>query len=723
MPRQAKAFRNSFAAAAGLLVSLTLPSSPGWALGNNMASYTYTGHQKGLTTNTVYTLSTYGPYLGACALTPNSTTQSGYSANCYTNYGNQNPSLYSAITFLGTVNNPNNAFVVGDNSGKISIATQNWSLSNEHWITTSLSQTQTVTACPEDGAVSNLAIDPNGSYLYIGCSINKTVDLYYPNGYSLNKYYLYKTQINPDGTLGSLELVKDLFDSFQGKTITAALWDGVSPVMRAYAPNSDSLKNSAYAGSGAVMISGLIGGLTYSQYKQGLKNQVPISSGVICSHGQCKAAYNFILAAKDSFSVVTAAEAGIDQYSTGYGQALYWNQVAGKWSSEREEPSYPEIQWSKTSNTVYSCNLSNNPIGSPVSSCGPGSYALSWPAQGMPAAGKGMQVDISNLLFIPTPNGITTPDTQGLLIIGTWTNGYLAYHSPARQNTSTALFLSGNGTNGEVGNINSLMNDSNGNLLFATNASGLFVFNPFGGQNTANGDSITLIPNESDSSSRNGCTLCKIADATEILYYSVETIATLAAADAPAKPPARTSSIQETNQPGRSQPPRMAPAMLARILGPAPYHGEFRYSEQQLQSQGVKRGMLLRGLRFRSAQGISPRLDGKDVFQDFTIRLRAGKQNLTVLAAPITVSARDLPANAVYPGEMPEGAFHTPLMFQHPFRYQGGDLILRISHSGRNSLSPIILDALMAPELQRSKPGTSTLNPAMRAVPLVRFVR
>jgi len=723
MPRQTAAFRNILAAATGLLTTLTLPSGPGWALGNNMASYTYTGNQEGLMTNTVFTLSTYGQYLGACALRPNSTSTSGYSANCYTNYGNQNPSLYTAIAFLGTVNNPNNAFVVGDNSGKISIATQNWSQSNGQWITTSLSQTPMVTACPEDGAVSNLAIDPNGSYLYIGCSINKTVDLYYPNGYSLNKYYLYKTQINPDGTLGSLELVTNLFDSFQGKMTTAALWDGVSPVMRAYAPNSDNLKNSAYSGSGAVMISGLIGGLTYSQYKQGLKNQVPISSGVICSNGQCKAAYNFILASKDSFSVFTAAEAGMDQYSTGYGQALYWNQVAGKWSSEREEPSYPEIQWSKTSNTVYSCNLSNNPIGSPPTSCGPGSHALSWPAQSMPAAGSGMQVDVSNLLFSPTPNGITTPYTQGLLIIGTWTNGYLAYHSPAQQNNSTALFLSGNGTSGQVGNINSLMNDSNGNLLFATNASGLFVFNPFGGQNTANGDSITLIPNESDSGSRSGCSLCKIADASEILYYTVKTIATLTAADSPPKPTLMASSAQGTSQPGNPQAPRLAPTMLARILGPDPYNGQFRYSEQQLQNLGVKRGMLLRGLSFRSAQGISPRLQGREVFQDFNIHLSAGERSLTVQASPVTVSPRDLPGNAVYPGKMSDGAFHAPLMFQHPFRYRGGDLILHISHSGRSSRTPIILDGLMAPELQRSKPGTSTPNPAMRALPTVRFVR
>jgi len=524
MHRPATLLKGLLTLSAGLYGALAWQITPSWALGNNVASYTYTGDQQGLTPNTVYTLSTYGQYLGACELRPDQTSDSGYSADCFTNYGAQNGSNYSAVAFLGVVNNPNNAFVVGDNDGNISITTQRWELSNSRYVSPGLNQTSKVKVCPQGGSVSNLTADPNGLHLYIGCSVNTYPGTYGRNLYS---YYLYYSQINPNGSLGPFTLVTGLFAN-QGPR-TAALWNGVSPVMRAYEPNSANLQNSAYAASGAVMVSGLIGGLTQGQSHQAIGSEVPISSGVICSNGQCGVAYNITLDSKDSFSVITAAEAGIDFYGSTYGQALYWNQVAGRWNdSDDGKRQYPTIQWDKTSNTLYSCNISGNPIGSPAASCGQVSYALSWPAQGMPAADKGTPVDISNLLYIPAPTGISTVFTKGLLVIGSWNNGYLAYHSPALQNSSTALFLADNNANGQVGNVNSLMNDANGNLMFATSSSGLFVFNPFARQNTANGSNITLIPNGSDGGQAS-CSLCKIEDTAEIIYYGVKTIALLAA--------------------------------------------------------------------------------------------------------------------------------------------------------------------------------------------------
>jgi len=526
MHRTATLLKGLLTLSAGLYGALAWQITPSWALGNNVASYTYTGTQQGLTPNTVYTLSTYGQYLGACELRPNQASDSGYSADCFTNYGAQNSSSYSAIAFLGVVNNPNNAFVVGDNDGNISIATQRWELSNGRYVSPGLNQASKVKVCPQGGSVSNLTADPNGSYLYIGCSVNTYQSNY---GYTLYSYYLYSSQINPNGSLGPFNLVTGLFAN-QGPR-TAALWNGVSPVMRAYEPNSANLQNSAYAASGAVMVSGLIGGLALGQSHKASGSEVPVSSGVICSNGQCSVAYNITLDSKDSFSVITAAEAGIDFYGSSYGQALYWNQVAGQWNeSDDGKRQYPTIEWKKTSNTVFSCNVSGNPIGSPAASCGQGSYALSWPAQGMNSTDKKPHVDISNLLYVPTPTGISTVFTKGLLVIGTWNNGYLAYHSPALQNSSTALFLANNSSKGQVGDVNSLMNDANGNLMFATNSSGLFVFNPFVRQNTANSSDITLIPNESDGG-QTGCSLCKIEETAEIVYYGVKSIALLAASE------------------------------------------------------------------------------------------------------------------------------------------------------------------------------------------------
>lgn len=388
MRKRSFLFKSIISIGAGLHASFGLQAPASWALGNNAASYTYTGSQQGLTTNTVYTLSTYGQYLGACALQPSQSTSSGYTANCFTNYGDQNSSLYSAIAYLGVVNNPSNSFVVGDNDGNVSIASQEWELSNGHLVSPRLRQSSKIKVCQPGGSVSNLMVDPNGTYLYIGCSTAPSSSAV---GYVLGSYALYAAQIGSEGSLGPSNLVSGVFPYFQNQSYTAGLWSGVSPVMRAYPANAPSLQGSAYSGSGAVMISGLIGSLNQSKYHKGSSRYIPASSGVVCSDGSCRVAYDFILEAKDSFSIFTAAEIGVDYYGQAYGPALYWNQVAGQWNQVPNTAVFNNaVEWNKTSNTLYSCNISTAPIGSPASSCSQGSQALSWPAQSMPAAGKGL---------------------------------------------------------------------------------------------------------------------------------------------------------------------------------------------------------------------------------------------------------------------------------------------------------------------------------------------
>lgn len=711
-------FKGILSLAAALYGAFGLQNGSGWALGNNVASYTYTGNQQGLTTNTVYTLSTYGQYLGACALQPGQSTNSGYTANCFTNYGDQNSSLYSAVAFLGVVNNPSNAFVVGDNDGYISIATQQWEMSNGRLVSPRLQQSSKTKVCLQGGSVSNLTVDPNGAYLYIGCSVNA-----YPGTYGKNlfSYYLYSSQISPDGSLGSPDLITGLFDTQE--TRTAALWNGVSPVMRAYPPNSVNLQNSVYSASGVVMVSGLVGKLVQGQSHKAIGQEIPVSSGLVCSNGQCRVAYNITLEAKDSFSIITAAEVGIDSYASVYGNALYWNQVAANWNdSDDGKRQYPQIQWNKTSNTIYSCNISDNPVGTPATRCGQNSYALSWAAQGMPSAGNGYQVDISNLLYVPTPAGITTAFTKGLLVIGTYTNGYLAYHSPALQNSSTSLFLSGNGAKGQVGNINSLMSDTHGNLMVATSSSGLFVFNPFGGQNVANGSNITLIPNESDGGSQAGCTLCKIEDFTEILYYGVKLIGTLAAKEParaanPAVSPPRERPVQD-----RSTPHNLAPMLLSRVLGTEPYRGQFRYTEQDLRALGVTRGQRLSGLSFRVATGMAGHLQDQDPVALISINIRREKNGDSALLKGKQQAVASHGDLSLFAEKSTTADYLRPIMLPRPIIYTGGDLILTVSHGARRGYQPVSIDAFQAFIPQGSAGNRSTHPHEIRVLPLVRFV-
>lgn len=718
MRKRSFLFQSIVSIGAGLYASFGLQSPAGWALGNNAASYTYTGSQQGLTTNTVYTLSTYGQYLGACALQPSQSTNSGYTARCYTNYGDQNTSLYSAVAYLGVVNNPGNSFVVGDNDGNISIATQEWELSNGRWVSPRLRQTAKTKVCQQGGSVSNLTVDPNGTYLYIGCSVPASLSTV---GFVLESYALYAAQIGSDGSLGPSSLVSGLFPYFQNQSYTAGLWSGVSPVMRAYPAKAPSLQGSAYSGSGAVMISGLIGSLNQSQYHKGSSRYIPASSGVICSDGSCRVAYNFIQEAKDSFSIFTAAEIGVDDYGQVDGPALYWNQVAGTWYNLENGRIVAGIDWNKTSNTLYSCNISAAPIGSPASSCGQGSQPLSWPAQSMPAAGKGYQVDISNLLFIPTPAGITTSFTQGLLTIGTYTNGYLAYHSPSLHNNSTSLFLAGNGSSGQVGNVNSLMNDTNGNLMFATSSSGLFVFNPFGGQNVANGGNMTLIPNASDAGGGAGCTLCKIEEVTEIIYYGVKTIALLAADE----PPAPTSKqISPQHRPRHEQASRrpLAPMMLTRVLGIQPYRGEFRYSEQDLKALGVTKGMLLRGLSFRLAPGLSVDRKDSDPLAQVSIAIRLGNTRPSfpshgTAAMPSSLGALNSEAEKTWRADDLK-----PIMLARPILYQGGDLVLSVSHGARPGQPPLTIAAFQGAVPQGLRGIPARPDHPIQVLPLLRFV-
>lgn len=699
------------------LSALALSPTAVWALGSNVASFTYTGSQTGFTPGTVYTLATEYQNLGFCQLTPPTSTGSGYSAQCFTNYGTSDSSLYSAVAYLGSVNNPNNQFVVGDNNGNLYTTSLNFELSNGSYVVPSLTAMTPVSgSCPSGSQVFSLAVDPNGQYLYVGCYgtsprptnvLNSSLVPYY-----LNPVAVLTAPINSDGTLGSFSIISNLF--YVTQFWTAAVWNGVSPVMRSYPAQAPQLANSAYAQSGAVMVSGLVGGLYTNTNKNG-QGPVPGNAGVICSNGQCEVAYNVILDS-ETFSVMTAAELGVDYYNGNYGPALYHNQVQGTWTTENiyglGTIPVSQVPWSKTSNTIYSCNLAESPIGSPEAgqSCAAGSYALQWtpPKSNIPSAGNGMQVDISNLLFIPTPSDTSTTYTHGLLTIGTWSNGYLAYHSPATENNTTAQFLAGNGDNGQVGNVNSMINDVYGNLMYATSTGGLFVFNPFAGSNTADGTNITLIPNTVDSTTSGSSGLLNtIKTGTQIAYFAVKTIAVVSPKTIAVVAP----SLMAASTLADDAFPLTSNKALGRVLGAEPYRGQFLYTEQELQAMGIEPGTILRGVRLRSAEGITPSLDNIErLFNGFKIALseartipgtddlddrfakNIGKRRKTVKTGPL-VRPDWTGSNQVYPDSISGGEFWSPIWFDKNYHYRGGPLLMEVTQKGNGMSAPILIDA------------------------------
>ena len=747
------------------LSALALSPSAGRAsaLGSNVSAFTYTGNQTGFTTNTVYMLSTYNDYLGFCQLSPDSTQSTGYSSQCQTGMGTPNSNMYSAVSYLGTTNNPNNTFIVGDNSGKIWPANLNFNNNNtagEQFVTSvSVGSSQQVCTLYGSG-VSNLVVDPNGQWLYVGCSQNIPFNTKAFNeggnntwvrapgnnlNYNLPGFQLWNIPIESNGSLGTpvLQLqFSENFFTYQGANlITSGFWDGVSPVIRAYPPNSPVLGNSAYHASGAVLVSGLIGDLDENN------NYMPVNSGLICSNGSCQVAYNL----EFDNGVITAAEAGVDYFNGDYNPALYYNVVnqAG-WSGGLLPPFLAEINWSKSDNKLYSCNTNifsiapfNNNGTSSLDCSGSDPVQLQWAAQEMPAAGNGAQVDISNLMFVPTPSDIPTPYINGLLTIGTWTSGYVALHAPSEQNNSTAMIFGGS-----VGsNVNSFLSDVNGNTVFATSSSGLFLYNAFPAQNDATLGSITLIPNSQDNGLTSNKSLLQksrfvLNIVTKIGEVAAASTVTGLGASTPQSDPIHDPVINNVLESDAVALKSDAVASLENILGTDRYHGQFLYPEVQLKEMGVDKGTVIKGIAFRAAQGIFPVTGSYQYFNSFKISLGRAKtknndlreafsKNIDNASRKVTVksklfiSSESFVVNKSYPGYSDTGNFSSPILFGAPFKYTGGDLVVDIQHSSLGTKDKFSIDAIATPNQQGVYKllGKGEETHGIRAVPVVEFIK
>jgi hypothetical protein len=735
-----------------------------WVMGNNAASFTYTGSQSGIQSGTVFTLSTAGTSLGFCTLTPNNGS-SGYSPSCFTGYGTilNGGSNYTAVAYLGSVNNPNSSFAAGDSNGNIYILTPIFSPAiqgGSSYVVQGL-RSEVVGACPSNNSVSNIAADPQGGYLYVGC-YNPTPYqvIVYPEGqstlkdiYTLPGYTLYSIPITATGTVGQISTVfnRGVFGVFAQSNNSSVnnqlgVWPGISPAMRTYPPGYPGLQipTAPYASSGGVMVSGLVNNVGVGSDSANT-NTGPLDVNFavyMCSKGTCNNINEFSSYNSSGPQVYTAYEIGMDTFN-GASQAvpsIYSNTLNGSWTCLSYSPTSGQcyeyggtIYWKQTPNTISSCPIDLMSYGG--ISCSGGSYNLLWVPDGIPAAGNGYQIDITNLTYVPTPQNNASPFTQGLLMIGTWTNGYLSYHSPANPNGSTSYFLQ-QVNSGQVGNINALTYDANGNLMFQTGSQGLYVMNPFVGTNTATGTDITLIQQSSDAGNgnptlKNGAGI--LFNAVDFLEALTETSATtaLTAMASPERLPHNLSGAVGLT-------PRYS---LGRPFGKSDYRAQFVFTEAQLLSLGLKPNSTILGMRLRNAEGFSDKPSAKLHFNNLQVALsqnpanesvddlnpiflaNIGKKRQVVRQGPFDLYKNGLPSTDVHPDTVGSGSFGQAIRFQKSYRYEGGNLVIEMTSSGSKRQIPLLVDAFGTKAIQGMFKSTTTKGSVpVRAVPAIEFI-
>jgi hypothetical protein len=709
-----------------------------------------------LTTGTVFTLSTAGNYLGFCTLTPQSgSTPLQYSTSCFSNYGTPlgNGDSYSAVAFLGTTNNPNASFIVGDSAGNLSVATPDF---GSNYQVTGLNMTS-LPGCPSGSSVANLQADPSGNYVYIGCysSVFNPILVQGPNfnnTYQLPGYTLYSATITvSNGSIsigdysqqggGGGYIFSVAGNSTQATNQIAAVWPGVSPVMRAYPQGYPGLQGTSYSSTGGVLVSGLIFSVSGSN---GTASTGPLgifNSTFLCSNGTCSLAW--LDGSSDQgqpVQIVTASELGMDNYGAGLVPAIYTSSFIGiksPWYCPYTNPETAAcygyqgtIYWKDVTPTISSCSTS-------AGAC----QNLSWPPNGMPTPGDGYQIDITSLTYVPAPANNPSAFTQGLLMIGTWTNGYLSYHSPANPNASTGLFL--NQVNGgNIGNVNSITADTNGNVLFQTGSQGLYAVNPFVGTNTATGTDSTLIQQPADSTSGSGWSAL-LANGAEFVYYTVSTIAKFAVVASTVEPKPKSdnddgAALSQSIQDGLT--PRFS---LDGPFNMKKYHGQFIFTQSQLQSMGLNPGEAIQGLRFRNAEGLkaSPIEDLKMNKLKVTlsegpsdpsnIELKAkfsanfGKNRKTVKNGPLNLYKDGLPSTAVHPDQsIGTGIYGQLIPFRKEYNYRGGNLLVDIDSSGKAYSFPVTVDAFGTKFAQGLYQTPKTKRPVkLKSVPAISFVK
>lgn len=486
-----------------------------------------------LSSGDLYASGTKGVVDG-CTIVPGS---NGYTPQCVPDQGPSGTPTYTAVGFLGSQNNPNASFAVGDDDGNLYLANLVFDQTTGDLLTITVTKVTPTSSGWCKGAIWNLETDPAGDFLYVGCNGGAGMGQFGNGTTQVPSYDLYSIPIASDGSLGDPSL------QFSGYW-----WMGVSPVIRAYPGAAPGLVGSKYSslnggsGSGAVMVSGILSGLEATN-PYGGPNNVPKNVGVMCSQGICEQAWEHVLAGSNSISVVTAAELGqaecsysADSNSTTCQPALFWTQVQAKWGTICGQWFYD--QYFCDGYTVpYVDALTANTAGDGATpglvQCilEPGTFECSstksvplpsdWPT----TAGT------TNLLFMPYPEGVASNFTGGLLTLGVMnvgddTGGAIATFDPLGGN-SVSFWSPAPGTSGALPNVVSMQGDGNGNLLVGTGGAGLFLFSPYNGQNFGdNAEAMTLIKDTEPSSPPPSSNILGVAN---VAFHVIPTAAKLLA--------------------------------------------------------------------------------------------------------------------------------------------------------------------------------------------------
>jgi len=488
-----------------------------------------------LSSGDLYASGTKGVVDG-CTIVPGS---NGYAPDCVPDQGPSGAPTYTAVSFLGSQNNPNANFAVGDDDGNLYLANLVFDQTTGDLLTVGVTKVKSASLGWCDGAIWNLETDPAGDFLYVGCNVGTFMGQFGNVGSTaVPMYDLYSIPIASDGSLGDPSL------QFSGYW-----WMGVSPVIRAYPGDAPGLVGSKYSslnggsGSGAVMVSGILSGVEATN-PYGGPNDVPKNVGVMCSQGICEQSWEHTLAGSNSISVVTAAELGQAEcsYSAGSNSttctpALFWTQVQAKWGTMCGEWFYEQYFCDR--NTVpYVDALTASTAGDGAKpglvQCilEPGTFecksttSVPLPSNWPTTAGA------TNLLFMPYPGGgIASSFTGGLLTLGVMnvgddTGGAIATFDPLGGNL-VGFWTPAPGTSGALPNVVSMQGDGNGNLLVGTGGAGLFLFSPFNGQNFGdNAESMTLIKDTEPSSPPQSSNIAGVA---HVAFHVVTSAAELLA--------------------------------------------------------------------------------------------------------------------------------------------------------------------------------------------------
>lgn len=703
----------AFVLACGLVSAMPFTSNAA----TSVDFFVYEGTQSGLPPGTVISVSTGTNQLALCVNRPSGDEpEVTYTPDCdiaaAPGSGLSSGNAYTAVAFMGSYKDAGNVsrslFAVGDRLGNVYLM---YPVVNNEGAPQYLNQVQQLKYdCASQtwstngslpcGHVTSLAKDPSSEFLYVSFAN------YDPKGEVALKSSGYVTAFSgrhyaPQATLMAIKVNLDgtLPRSPQNKYYNF-IWqdygssygingDGtfkyISPKLRVYSPDYPGIANTNYAASGAVFYSGIIGNSD---------GDYPVNKGYLCSNGSCQVSFNVTLIGT-GFSVMTAAEYGIDIHTGKEVPVLYWNQVAGDWYPVKDPISggtyrVPEIP-KGTSNTVRSCQL-KSPVSSAVTNSPCSSLSsLSWP----PAGGVNAGPFVNELVYLPASDGGSgNPSDIGVLMMSVWSPGYLAYHAVTGNGGTAILF--GSGSAGEFGaNPYSLVPDDNGSLFVEAGAEGLVGFNIFTlGNLGAPLDPYTYITITSGSSEGSYCgTVCKVENGLKIVYKVVSVVSTLTTGLSPAM----TDTSVDRKKPRQSSSFGIPAPSITGPLAVEAHQGMFTYSEAEVRNAGIKLGQRISGMRFALAEGLGPRPYRDVTLDDFRVQMissgKAGKRPSS--AYPFTVFDGTLCVESKSYDRTKDGGFGPVIWFDRPYRYLGGDLTIEVQQASREDDSyPFYLEAV-----------------------------